>query len=131
MAVAGTRQTRRRVVETGDDMNVLAERRQRVEAGSEFEIRSGLTWDPVFSRNAVAIEPENEAGLDPAGSYLARRRICGTVGVEHAFESRHADTDHGSGKAHPPQKSSPRNRFDCSHFSRPLLETAWRWQLQL
>ncbi len=65
-------------------MDVVAQGRKRAQARRDAVVRAGLLRDPVLFRDAVAVEPEDEALLDlaPAG-----RRIGGTALVEHGVQS--------------------------------------------
>src|SRR5262249_40969422 len=47
MAVAGPRQTRRRIIDPAEDVDVLAQPGQGLQTGSQVVVRSGLARDPV------------------------------------------------------------------------------------
>src|SRR5438445_12211021 len=49
MGVARTRQTLSGASQPGDDVNVLAKRRQRIEAGSEFETGPDFEFTPCLN----------------------------------------------------------------------------------
>src|SRR5262249_7584481 len=86
VAVAGTRKPCRRAVQSGNDMYVLPKRRERIQAGRELKIGPGFFGDPVLFRDAIAIEPEDEARLDGA-RFLRRRRGIGCAArIEHGVE---------------------------------------------
>ena len=90
----------RRVVQAAEDVDVVAERRERREAGRDVEIRAGLRRDPVALRDAVAVEPEDEAALDRLLNVLAAAPggVRRAVRIEHAHERRQSDLNSAPGE---------------------------------
>ena len=87
MTVTGPGKTGGRAVEAGDDVNVVAERRQRFEAGRKRIIAAGLLGNPVFLGDAVAVDPEDKTGFDRLAGETAGG-VGRAAGVEHRVERR-------------------------------------------
>ena len=89
MAVARPRQPGRRIIDAAENMNVLAESRQRLQARRHFEIAAVLARNPVLFDDPVAVEPEDEARLDRLVA-AALGGIGRAAGVELRLERRQA-----------------------------------------
>src|SRR5262249_41904861 len=79
-----------RIIEAADDVYVLLEGRQRLQARRDLVIRPRLARHPVVFQNAVAVEPQNESGLDWLGC-TGRGAYSRPTAVEHRGKRRHAD----------------------------------------
>ena len=64
VAVAGAGGIGRLVVQAAENVDIVAERRQRTEARREVKVGTGLAGNPIPLGDAVAVEPEDEAALD-------------------------------------------------------------------
>ena len=114
VAVARTRQSGGRAVEAGDDMNVVAKWRQRLQAGRHFVVRSDFARNPIFLGNSVAVEPEDETGLNFLRGNLAGRGIGSAAAVEHRFERRQSDADQRTRDSDASQKRASRESLDSA-----------------
>src|SRR5437867_5102068 len=77
------------VVQPANDMDVIPERRQRRETGSERIAGADLCWNPVPLGNAVTIKPQQEPRFDGALQHFARcclSRVSCPVVVNHRFQ---------------------------------------------
>ena len=86
-------------------MNVFAPRGERCEAGRDFVIGAFFGGNPVAFWDAVAVEPENEAGFDCLfrvgfGAAVGGGGVGGTGGVEHRNQWRKSDGDSRAGGGH-------------------------------
>src|SRR5437879_1388854 len=102
MIVTRTRKPGYRIVQSGDDVNIVLECLERRETRSEPVIRAGFRRNPVALRNTVAVEPQYESRFDGRACASAAgplRGISGSVAVEHARERRQTHPRNGAGEA--------------------------------
>ena len=71
MVVTGSRQTRRRIVQTGNHMDIFFERRKRLKAGCQSVVGPCLFRNPILFRNAIAVKPEEKPSETASGIILA------------------------------------------------------------
>ena len=113
MAVAGSRQSRRGIVESAEDVNIVAKLCQGRQAGRQMKIAAGLFGNPITLRDAVAVEPQDEAVFDRRGSGI-RSRVGGSSGVEHRNQRRQTHRDCCSRRGEPPKEAAAGNPISFS-----------------
>src|SRR5690242_7845393 len=92
------------VVDPANDMNVLSHRQQRSQARRHLVIRARRLGNPVPFRNAVSVEPDQEARFDriSGAGFLTWGSVRRAVEVKHRGERR---------QSHPYQRASKAYAF--------------------
>src|SRR6185295_12507572 len=93
MVVPRPRQARSRIIEPGDDVDIVAERRERRETRRQLKIRARGRRNPVTLGDAVAVKPKEEPGFWPGGGSSARDIGCveRAVWIKHGLKRRQRD----------------------------------------
>src|SRR5262245_22698225 len=120
------------VVQSTDDVNVAPEGGQRRKAGRHSIVRSGFGGNPISLRNAVAVEPQEEAGFDGPFALASGACVGRAARVEHRDERRQSDADTCAHQREALQKSAARQsssfgidvRHEQTFLLRRLISTA-------
>ena len=97
----------RRIIDTAEHVDILAEPGQRLQTGRHLVVGTVFAWDPVLLDDPIAVEPQHKSGLDRPGGSTCLSRIGGPAGIDHRLERRQPDLNRRTRQAHAPQKPAP------------------------
>src|SRR4051794_11797052 len=132
VTIAGSGDGGRRIIESRQNVNVVAELRKRREARRHIEVSTGAARNPISLWNTIAVKPENESALDRFVGHFGRgirtRCVCGPLRVEHAHQRRESHLNGRSRQRDALQERSARHSDPLSDYLRhePVL---LRWEI--
>ena len=91
--VAGTGHARRRIVEPGDDVYIVAERRERRQTGCQLVAGTGFCRYPEPLHHTISVKPQHESRFRRSSGELCSRfsGVGDTLAVKHRLERRQSD----------------------------------------
>ena len=101
VSVARSGKTGGGVIDPAEHMDVVAEAGQRLQGRRDLVMVAVLAGNPILLDDAVAVEPQDEPGLDRFGSHIAGRRVGRSVPIEQRLEGGQSHSNGSPGRPTP------------------------------